>query len=112
MSFWGREASARRGRCRTTHLCGSGLHLPCSTVCHRPAPSASPGPFPPSLLLLKAIEGRERSIWENTPYSAAFGKGGEGPDVFLRPLAGIGFIQLPLRQLLTQFIFSVSQVRL
>lgn len=110
MSFWGREASARRGRCWTTHLCPSPTS-PAAQCVTDPPPPRPQGPFPPSLLLLKAIEGREHLIWENTPFSAEFGEGEERPNVPLWPLAGIRFTQLPLRQLLAQFIFSVSQVR-
>lgn len=75
MSFWGREASARRGRCWTTHLCPSPTS-PAAQCVTDPPPPRPQGPFPPSLLLLKAIEGREHLIWENTPFSAEFGEGG------------------------------------
>lgn len=110
-------------RCKTTHLhCASTFlknnmsktslsprhhHQSC---CSR----SSQAPFPPSLLHLKATENTEHLTLENIPYFMEFGKGGDifGFSFFfsLWLLAGIWFIKPPLRQLLSQFIFSVSQV--
>lgn len=109
MSFSGREASAWPIHCRTTHLCRSSTFL--AEQCVTDLPYLHPqGAFPPSLLLLKAIENTEHLTLENILYFMEFEKEGERSDIFLWLLARIWFIKLPLRQLLTQFIFSVSQV--
>lgn len=67
------------GQARTSqdHTPLSLFHLLSRTICHRSPLSASPpGPFPPSLLLLKAIEDREHLTLENIPYFTEFGEGG------------------------------------
>lgn len=95
--------------CRTTHLCLSSTFL--AGQCVPDLPSLCPlRPLPSQPPALKAIENGEHLTLENIPYFTEFGKWGERFGIFFWLLARVWFIKLPLRQLLTRFIFSVSQV--